>query len=51
MQLGDFVKGLRKSMKLTQPELAEKAITIDAAYVDKQLADIVVNRDLTQFIL
>ncbi len=25
MQLGDFVKGLRKSMKLTQPELAEKA--------------------------
>lgn len=25
MQLGDFVKGMRKSMKLTQPELAEKA--------------------------
>lgn len=25
MQLGDFVRGLRKSMKLTQPELAEKA--------------------------
>ena len=28
-----------------------KTITVDEAYVDKQLADIVINRDLTQFIL
>ena len=42
---------LLEQISFAAPELAEKAITIDAAYVDKQLADIVVNRDLTQFIL
>ena len=29
----------------------EEEVRIDAAYVDKQLADIVVDRDLSQFIL
>jgi ATP-dependent HslUV protease ATP-binding subunit HslU len=33
------------------PELAEKAITIDAAYVRRMLADIVKNEDLSRYIL
>jgi ATP-dependent HslUV protease ATP-binding subunit HslU len=32
-------------------ELAEKALTIDAAYVDRMLADIVRNDDLSRYIL
>ena len=33
------------------PELAEKSITIDAAYVRRMLADIVKNEDLSRYIL
>ena len=50
-RLHTLLEKLLEQISFAAPELAEKAITIDAAYVDKQLADIVVNRDLTQFIL
>ena len=33
------------------PELVERAITIDAAYVERMLADIVRNEDLSRYIL
>ncbi len=33
------------------PELKKKAVKIDAAYVNKQLADIVKNQDLSRYIL
>ena len=42
---------LLEQISFNAPELTEKTITVDEAYVDKQLADIVINRDLTQFIL
>ena len=50
-RLHTLLEKLLEQISFAAPELAEEAITIDAAYVDKQLADIVVNRDLTQFIL
>ena len=50
-RLHTLLEKLLEQISFAAPELAEKAITIDAAYVDKQLADIVVNLDLTQFIL
>ena len=50
-RLHTLLEKLLEQISFAAPELAEKAITIDAAYVDKQLADIVVDRDLTQFIL
>ena len=33
------------------PDLREKSITIDAAYVDKMLESIVKNEDLSRYIL
>ena len=33
------------------PELKKKTVKIDSAYVDKQLADIVKNQDLSRYIL
>jgi ATP-dependent HslUV protease ATP-binding subunit HslU len=33
------------------PELGETSMTIDAAYVDRMLADIVRNEDLSRYIL
>ncbi len=33
------------------PELLEKAITIDAGYVNRMLTDIVGNEDLSRYIL
>ena len=33
------------------PDLKEKDVTIDAAYVQKQLAEIVKNEDLSRYIL
>jgi ATP-dependent HslUV protease ATP-binding subunit HslU len=33
------------------PDLPEKSITIDAAYVERMLADIVKNEDLSRYIL
>jgi len=33
------------------PEMGERSITIDAAYVDRMLAEIVRNEDLSRYIL
>ena len=33
------------------PDLAEKSITIDESYVDRMLADIVRNEDLSRYVL
>ncbi|MBP3781598.1 MAG: ATP-dependent protease ATPase subunit HslU [Selenomonas sp.] len=50
-RLHTLLEKLLEEVSFTAPELTEKHVVIDAAYVDKQLADIVVNRDLSQFIL
>jgi len=50
-RLHTLLEKLLEEVSFTAPELTEKKVVIDAAYVDKQLADIVVNRDLSQFIL
>ena len=50
-RLHTLVEKLLEEVSFTAPELTEKKVVIDADYVDKQLADIVVNRDLSQFIL
>ena len=50
-RLHTLLEKLLEEISFTAPELEEKEICIDAAYVDKQLSDIVVNRDLSQFIL
>ena len=50
-RLHTLLEKLLEQISFNAPELTEKTITVDAAYVDKQLADIVINRDLTQFIL
>lgn len=50
-RLHTLLEKLLEEISFTAPELTNKNVTIDAAYVDKQLADIVVNRDLSQFIL
>ncbi len=50
-RLHTLLEKLLEEVSFTAPELEDKKVIIDAAYVDKQLADIVVNRDLSQFIL
>lgn len=50
-RLHTLLEKLLEEISFTASELTDKNVTIDAAYVDKQLADIVVNRDLSQFIL
>ena len=50
-RLHTLLEKLLEEISFTAPELTDKNVTIDATYVDKQLADIVVNRDLSQFIL
>lgn len=50
-RLHTLLEKLLEEVSFTAPELEEKKVVIDEAYVDKQLADIVVNRDLSQFIL
>lgn len=50
-RLHTLLEKLLEEISFTAPELTDKNVMIDAAYVDKQLADIVVNRDLSQFIL
>ena len=37
--------------KLEGPDLTEKSITIDAAYVDRMLSEIARNEDLSRYIL
>lgn len=50
-RLHTLLEKLLEEVSFSAPELEEKNVVIDAAYVDKQLSDIVVNRDLSQFIL
>ena len=40
-----------EDLSFDAPEMEEKEVRVDAAYVDKKLKDIAVNRDLSQFIL
>jgi ATP-dependent HslUV protease ATP-binding subunit HslU len=50
-RLHTVMEKLLDEVSFEAPELAEKSITIDAAYVDRMLADIVKNEDLTRYIL
>jgi ATP-dependent HslUV protease ATP-binding subunit HslU len=42
---------LLDELSFSAPELQDKSITIDGAYVDRMLADIVKNEDLSRYIL
>jgi ATP-dependent HslUV protease ATP-binding subunit HslU len=42
---------LLDEVSFSAPELTEKTLTIDEAYVDRMLADIVRNEDLSRYIL
>jgi ATP-dependent HslUV protease ATP-binding subunit HslU len=42
---------LLDEVSFSAPELIEKTLTIDEAYVDRMLADIVGNEDLSRYIL
>jgi ATP-dependent HslUV protease ATP-binding subunit HslU len=50
-RLHTVMEKLLDEVSFEAPDLAQKSITIDAAYVDRMLADIVKNEDLTRYIL
>jgi ATP-dependent HslUV protease ATP-binding subunit HslU len=50
-RLHTVMERLLDEISFEGPELAEKSITIDAAYVRRMLADIVKNEDLSRYIL
>ena len=50
-RLHTILEKLLDDLSFEAPDMEEKEVTVDAAYVDKKLKDIVVNRDLSQFIL
>ena len=50
-RLHTLLEKLIEDVSFDAPDLEEKNIVIDAAYVDEKLSDIVKNRDLSQFIL
>jgi ATP-dependent HslUV protease ATP-binding subunit HslU len=50
-RLHTVMEKLLDEISFEAPDLEEKSITIDAAYVDRMLADIVKNEDLTRYIL
>ena len=50
-RLHTLMEKLLEQVSFDAPDLEDKEVTIDAAYVDDKLSDIVVNRDLSQFIL
>jgi ATP-dependent HslUV protease ATP-binding subunit HslU len=50
-RLHTVMEKLLDEVSFEAPDLAEKTITIDAAYVDRMLADIVKNEDLSRYIL
>lgn len=50
-RLHTLLEKLLEEISFNAPDMDEEEVRIDAAYVDKQLADIVVDRDLSQFIL
>ncbi len=50
-RLHTVMEKLLDQISFEAPDLPEKSITIDAAYVDRMLADIVKNEDLSRYIL
>jgi ATP-dependent HslUV protease ATP-binding subunit HslU len=50
-RLHTVMERLLDELSFNAPELPDKSITIDAAYVDRMLADIVKNEDLSRYIL
>jgi ATP-dependent HslUV protease ATP-binding subunit HslU len=50
-RLHTVMERLLDEISFEGPELADKSITIDAAYVRRMLADIVKNEDLSRYIL
>jgi ATP-dependent HslUV protease ATP-binding subunit HslU len=50
-RLHTVMERLLDEVSFEGPDLAEKSITIDAAYVDRALTDIVKNEDLSRYIL
>ena len=50
-RLHTILEKLLEDLSFEAPEMEEKEVRVDAAYVDKKLKDIAVNRDLSQFIL
>ena len=50
-RLHTLLEKVLEDISVRAPELTDKDVVIDAAYVNERLADIVVNRDLSQFIL
>jgi ATP-dependent HslUV protease ATP-binding subunit HslU len=50
-RLHTVMERLLDEISFEGPELSEKSITIDAAYVRRMLADVVKNEDLSRYIL
>lgn len=50
-RLHTLLEKVLEDISFRAPELTDKDVVIDAAYVNERLSDIVVNRDLSQFIL
>jgi ATP-dependent HslUV protease ATP-binding subunit HslU len=50
-RLHTVMEKLLDEISFEAPDLRQRSITIDAAYVDRMLADIVKNEDLTRYIL
>jgi len=50
-RLHTVMERLLDEISFEGPDLRGKTITIDAAYVDRMLADIIKNEDLTRYIL
>src|SRR5687768_14518143 len=50
-RLHTVMERLLDDVSFEAPDLAEKTVTIDEAYVDRMLADIVKNEDLSRYIL
>ena len=50
-RLHTLLEKLLEEVSFDAPELEEKQVIIDAAYVEEKLSDITVNRDLSRFIL
>ena len=50
-RLHTILEKVLDELSFDAPDLKKKAVKVDAAYVNKQLADIVKNQDLSRYIL
>lgn len=50
-RLHTILEKLLEGLSFDAPDLEDKHVVVDTAYVDKELKEIVVNQDLTQYIL